>query len=89
MKEETAMAEDPSELVTLELTFWHKGKVPGDRVEVRRDEVRSWYGFAKLVDDVEPAKADESAATGAQKTPEPADNTPAKATTTASANKAK
>lgn len=66
---------DPAELVTLELTFWHKGKKPGDRVEVRRDEVRSWYGFAKLVDDVEPVKADETAATGAQKTPEKADDT--------------
>jgi hypothetical protein len=68
---------DPAELVTLELTFWHKGKKPGDRVEVRRDEVRSWYGFAKLVDDVEPVKADETADTGAQKTPEKADDTTA------------
>ncbi|WP_086564931.1 hypothetical protein [Streptomyces africanus] len=73
---------DPAELVTLELTFWYKGKVPGDRVQVRRDEVRSWYGFAKLVDDVEPAKADETADTGAQKTPEPADTSPAAKTTT-------
>lgn len=71
---------DPAELVTLELTFWYKGKVPGDRVQVRRDEVRSWYGFAKTVDDVEPVKADETAATGAQKTPEPADSSPAKTT---------
>jgi hypothetical protein len=75
---ETTMAEpaeqvtDPAEQVTLELTFWHKGKKPGDKVQVRRDEVRSWYGFAKLVDDVPPAKADETADTGAQKTPEPA-----------------
>ncbi|MGV9278055.1 hypothetical protein [Streptomyces griseosporeus] len=83
-------AEDPAELVTLELTFWHKDKKPGDRVKVRRDEVRSWYGYAKLVDDVEPAKADETAATGSQKTPEPADTSSTSAkTTTASASKAK
>lgn len=88
MKEETAMAEDPSEQVTLELTFWHKGKVPGDRVEVRRDEVRSWYGFAKLVDDVEPVKADDTAPPSAQKTPEPADSS-STAKTTTSAAKAK
>jgi hypothetical protein len=66
---------DPADLVKLKLIFWHKGKVPGDIVEVRRDEVRSWFGFAELVDDVEPAKADESADTGAQKTPEPAKTT--------------
>lgn len=66
---------DPAELVTLKLIFWHKGKQPGDTVQVRRDEVRSWYGFAELVDDVEPAKADETADTGAQKTPDKADDT--------------
>jgi hypothetical protein len=76
---------DPADMVTLELTFWHKGKVPGDRVQVRRDEVRSWYGFAKLVDDVEPAKADETADTGAQKTPEKVDDTPATAKTATAA----
>jgi hypothetical protein len=81
MKETTAMA-DPADLVTLKLIFWHKGKQPGDTVEVRRDEVRSWYGFAELVDDVEPAKADESAATGAQKTPDKADTTSAAAAKT-------
>jgi hypothetical protein len=70
-------AEDPAEQVTLELTFWHKDKKPGDRVQVRRDEVRSWYGFAELVDDVKPAKADETADTGAQKTPDKADDTKA------------
>ncbi|MFJ8727770.1 hypothetical protein [Streptomyces sp. NPDC093269] len=59
---------DPAETVTLELLFWHGTKKPGDRVTVRRDEVRSWYGFAKVVDDVEPAKADATADTGAQKT---------------------
>lgn len=69
MKEAT-MAADPADQVTLELTFWHKGKKPGDKVTVRRDEVRSWYGFAKQANnDVEPAKADETADTGAQKTP--------------------
>jgi hypothetical protein len=60
---------DGSELVTMKLIFWHKDKKPGDIVKVRRDEVRSWYGFAELVDDVEPAKADATADTGAQKTP--------------------
>lgn len=76
---------DPADQVTLKLTFWHKGKKPGDTVQVRRDEVRSWYGFAELVDDVEPAKADASADTGAQKTPEPADtSTPKTAASTAS-----
>lgn len=88
MKETTAMA-DPADLVTLKLIFWHKGKKPGDTVQVRRDEVRSWYGFAELVDDVEPAKADESADTGAQKTPDKADDTstPAKAPAKTSAAK--
>jgi hypothetical protein len=70
MKEATMAVEDPSEQVTLELTFWYKDKKPGDQVKVRRDEVRSWYGFAKQVNnDVEPVKADETADTGAQKTP--------------------
>ena len=78
---------DPAEMVTLELTFWYKGKVPGDRVEVRRDEVRSWYGFAKAVDDVEPLKADETATPGAQKTPEPADSSTAKTSTKTSTAK--
>lgn len=64
---------DPAELVKLKLIFWHKGKKPGDIVEARRDEVRSWYGYAELVDDVEPVKADESADAGAQKTPDTAD----------------
>jgi hypothetical protein len=68
---------DPADLVTLKLTFWHKGKVPGDTVQVRRDEVRSWFGFAELVneDDVEPKKADATADTGAQKTPAAASST--------------
>jgi hypothetical protein len=47
---ENVMA-DPAELVKLKLIFWHKGKVPGEVVEVRRDEVRSWHGFAELVED--------------------------------------
>lgn len=65
---------DPADLVTLKLTFWHKGRVPGDTVQVRRDEVRSWYGFAVLVndDDGAPSQAGETADTGVQKTPEPA-----------------
>ncbi|MGW8702835.1 hypothetical protein ACWGOK_39020 [Streptomyces eurythermus] len=63
---------DPADTVTLKLLFWHKDKKPGDTITVRRDEVRSWYGFAEPVDNVEPVepvKADETAATGAQKTP--------------------
>ena len=60
---------DPADMVKMKLLFWHGTKKPGDIVEVRRDEVRSWYGFAELVEDVEPAKADASADTGAQKTP--------------------
>lgn len=52
---------DPAELVKLKLIFWHKGKVPGDVVEVRRDEVRSWHGFAEDEAAAEPAKAEESA----------------------------
>ncbi|MGW2724802.1 hypothetical protein [Streptomyces sp. NPDC001492] len=75
---------DPSALVKMKLVFWHKDKKPGDIVEVRREDVRSWYGFAELVDDVEPAKADESADTGAQKTPDKADDAaPAPAKTAA------
>ena len=65
---------DPADLVKLKLTFWHKGKRPGDVVEVRRDEVRSWHGFAVPVEDEAPA-ADEPAAP--------------KATATASTAKAK
>ena len=83
MNEADSMAADPADQVTLELTFWHKGKKPGDQVQVRRDEVRSWYGFAKTVDEVEPAKADETADTGAQKTPEPAKPAAAKPNTSA------
>ncbi|MFF7335450.1 hypothetical protein [Streptomyces sp. NPDC008150] len=78
-------AEDPADQVTLKLIFWHKGKKPGDTVTVRRDEVRSWYGYAELVNDVPPAKADTTADTGAQKTPDKADDTakPAAKTSTA------
>jgi hypothetical protein len=46
---------DGAELVKMRLTFWHKGKVPGDIVEVRRDELHQWRGFAVPVQD-EPAK---------------------------------
>lgn len=76
---------DPAELVKLKLIFWHKGKKPGDIVEARRDEVSSWYGFAELVDDVEPVKADESADAGAQKTPDTADTADEAASESASA----
>lgn len=65
----TAMA-DGAEMVKMKLIFWHGTKKPGDIVEVRRDEVRSWYGFAERVEDEpEPVKADDTAATGTQKTP--------------------
>lgn len=80
---------DPAEMVKMKLTFWHKGKVPGEVVEVRRDEVRSWYGFAELVDDVEPVKADETADTGAQKTPQKADDTTTAKTAAAKTSTAK
>jgi len=42
---------DPAELVTLKLTFWHKDKKPGDTVQVRRDEIPMWRGFAVPVED--------------------------------------
>lgn len=42
---------DGAELVKLRLTFWHKGKQPGDFVEVRRDELHTWRGFAVPVDE--------------------------------------
>ena len=58
-------AEDPAALVTLELTFWHKDKKPGDRVQVRREDLRSWHGFAKPVTD---EAADTSAPKAAAKT---------------------
>lgn len=35
----------------MELTFWHKGKQPGEVIEVRDEEVRSWRGFARLLPD--------------------------------------
>lgn len=59
---------DPADQVKLKLTFWHKGKVPGDIVEVRRDEVPSWHGFAVPVEDEtpEPAKAEDSSAAAAK-----------------------
>jgi len=60
---------DPADQVTLKLTFWHKGKVPGDLVEVRRDEVPSWHGFAVPVEDdetPEPAKTEDSSPAAAK-----------------------
>lgn len=67
-------------MVRMELTFWHKGKKPGDVVEVREEEVPQWFGFAKrLSDDQRPASeeprdpdkagAGSRAATGSPKTP--------------------
>jgi hypothetical protein len=46
---------DGADLVTLKLTFWHKNKQPGELVQVRRDELHQWRGFAVPVQD-EPAK---------------------------------
>ena len=61
---------DGAELVTLKLTFWHKGKVPGDTVRVRRDELHQWRGFAVPVKEVaEPAKAADDAAAKAPAKP--------------------
>jgi hypothetical protein len=61
------MAENPADQVTVELTFWHKGKVPGDRVQVRRDELPMWRGFGVPVEDTQDKPADM-----ADQTPEPA-----------------
>ena len=75
---------DPADLVTLKLIFWHNGKQPGELIEVRRDAVRSWYGFAVEVDATEeaaktadPAKAEETA----PEAPAAASKTPAKPST--------
>lgn len=56
-------AEDPADLVTLKLTFWHGTKKPGDTVQVRRDDLPSWRGFAVPVDDEPEPKTDTPAAT--------------------------
>ncbi|MFD3520412.1 hypothetical protein [Streptomyces sp. NPDC058653] len=40
---------DP-DLVKLKLTFWNKGKKPGDVIEVRAEDVKSWKGYAVPVD---------------------------------------
>lgn len=50
---------DGADLVKLKLTFWHKGKEPGDTVDVRRDELHQWRGFAVPADD-EPAEQPET-----------------------------
>jgi hypothetical protein len=61
---------DPADLVKLKLIFWHGTKKPGDIVEVRRDAVRSWHGFAVPVDDEpEPAAAEADSTPAAPKTP--------------------
>lgn len=80
MTKETAMA-DPAEQVTLRLTFWHKNLKPGDTVQVRRDEIPMWRGFAVPVED----EPQDTPATDDTSASEPA---PAKAPTT-TASKAK
>ncbi|MFG2970788.1 hypothetical protein ACGFZS_46720 [Streptomyces sp. NPDC048288] len=47
---------DGAELVKLRLTFWHGTKKPGDIVEVRRDTLHTWRGFAVPVEDETPAE---------------------------------
>lgn len=65
---------DGAELVKMRLIFWHKDKQPGDTVEVRRDELHQWRGFAVPAKDSEPepTKTDDTAAA----------KTPAKTSTT-------
>ncbi|MFR9794229.1 hypothetical protein ACL07V_37340 [Streptomyces sp. MB22_4] len=48
------MAAEPTDLVKMRLTFWHKGKLPGEEIEVRREDVRSWHGFAVPVEEEKP-----------------------------------
>jgi len=68
---------DGAELVRMRLTFWHNDKGPGDIVEVRRDELHRWKGYAvpaedttdttaKAVDDTAPAKTLTKTTTGKQ-----------------------
>ncbi len=45
--------------VTMRLTFWRDGKVPGDTIQIPADEVHRWKGFAVQVDD-EPTPAGET-----------------------------
>lgn len=52
---------DPAEQVTLKLTFWHGTKQPGDTVQVRRDELPAWRGFAVPVEDKPETNADDTA----------------------------
>lgn len=51
---------DP-DLVKLQLTFWNGDKKPGDVIEVRAEDVKSWKGYA--------VPADDTAAKTAEKTP--------------------
>ncbi|MFF9003665.1 hypothetical protein ACF1GW_38870 [Streptomyces achromogenes] len=60
---------DGAELVTLKLTFWHKDKKPGDLVQVRRDELHQWRGFAVPLEDSEPEPAKTADDTTTPKTP--------------------
>ncbi|CAK7288684.1 hypothetical protein [Streptomyces misionensis] len=52
------MAAEPTDMVKMKLTFWHGKKEPGDVIEVRREDVRSWHGFAvPVTEDKPPVKA--------------------------------
>lgn len=79
-----------SDMVRMKLIFWHGTKAPGDTVDVREDEVPSWYGYAERMPDAKQPAPEESKdpdkavaevaprpATGAPKTP-PATDKPAK-----------
>lgn len=78
-----------ADMVRMKLIFWHGTKAPGEVVEVRADEVASWYGYAERLPDEEQPEPEESRdpdkagapaaaprpATGAQKTPPAAEKT--------------
>ncbi|TFI30164.1 hypothetical protein [Streptomyces sp. 4R-3d] len=50
---------DP-DLVKLRLTFWNGDKKPGDVIEVRREDVASWKGYAVPVDDTAAKSAEKA-----------------------------
>lgn len=60
-------------MVTMKLIFWHKDKQPGDLVEVRPEDVRSWHGFAEPVEE----KGEPAAEQPADKAEEPVPEAPA------------
>ncbi|MEC4016097.1 hypothetical protein [Streptomyces sp. H27-D2] len=58
-----------ADMVRMKLTFWHGSKKPGDIVEVRSDEVRSWHGFAERLPDSEQPATEPSRDPDKQHTP--------------------